>query len=223
MAQVFENFDPYTRDNKGWTTKLPVTLSGTSATLAVGGTLTVTGTSTFTGAATFTGGSGAANLVTGNNVIAWTGDMTPVAGTSGNNTTTVAGTIYWGACWIPFNATLTGIQVLVGGTGGTDSWVVGLYNGAGTLVANSALAGIAVSASANTLQQFVFTATYAAVGPGMYAIALQSNGTTAKFQSLTVPGNIIISGSQTGVFGTLPALTLGTTYTNNVAPIASVY
>src|SRR5437868_6802753 len=39
----------------GIKTKKPVTLSGTSATLAVGGTLTVTGAATITGAITQTG------------------------------------------------------------------------------------------------------------------------------------------------------------------------
>lgn len=46
MALLFENYTPYIKDNKGITTKLPVILSGTAATLAVGGTLTVTGATT---------------------------------------------------------------------------------------------------------------------------------------------------------------------------------
>jgi hypothetical protein len=49
-----ENYNMAVRQSRGLKTKLPVTLSGTSANLAVGGTLAVTGTSLFTGAATFT-------------------------------------------------------------------------------------------------------------------------------------------------------------------------
>jgi hypothetical protein len=49
-----ENYNMAVRQSRGLKTKLPVTLSGTSATLAVGGTLAVTGASTFTGVATFT-------------------------------------------------------------------------------------------------------------------------------------------------------------------------
>lgn len=49
-----ENYVPAVKISGGIKTKKPVTLSGTSATLAVGGTLAVTGTSTFTGVATFT-------------------------------------------------------------------------------------------------------------------------------------------------------------------------
>lgn len=56
MSQLIENYDPYVKDNKGITTKYPVTLSGTAATLTVGGTLAVTGTVTASGGITVTGG-----------------------------------------------------------------------------------------------------------------------------------------------------------------------
>lgn len=48
-----ENFDPYVKDNKGIVTQYPVSLSGTAATLSVGGTLTVTGATTLNGSVTF--------------------------------------------------------------------------------------------------------------------------------------------------------------------------
>ncbi len=51
-----ENYDPAVRFADGLKTKLPVTLSGTAATLAVGGTSTFTGVATFTAAPVFTGG-----------------------------------------------------------------------------------------------------------------------------------------------------------------------
>lgn len=66
--QLIENNVPYVKFNKGSVTKLPVVLSGTAATLAVGGTATitgavtmastlaVTGATTFTAAPTFSGG-----------------------------------------------------------------------------------------------------------------------------------------------------------------------
>lgn len=68
MALLIEQYDPYVKDNKGVTTKLPVILSGTAATLAVGGTLTVTGATTLTGATTQTGAltlNGGATVPTG--------------------------------------------------------------------------------------------------------------------------------------------------------------
>ena len=51
-----ENYNEPIKLNKGLFTKLPVSLSGTSATLTVGGTLAVTGIATFTAAPVFTAG-----------------------------------------------------------------------------------------------------------------------------------------------------------------------
>lgn len=57
MANLYiENNEPVVKQAGGVKTKLPVTLSGTSATLAVGGTSTFTGAATFTAAPTFSGG-----------------------------------------------------------------------------------------------------------------------------------------------------------------------
>lgn len=52
MSQFFEDTQVGLQIAGGFTTAKPVVLSGTSATLAVGGTLAVTGASTFTGAVT---------------------------------------------------------------------------------------------------------------------------------------------------------------------------
>lgn len=51
-----ENYNLAVRQSRGLKTKKPVTLSGTGATLAVGGTLTVTGVATFAVAPVFTAG-----------------------------------------------------------------------------------------------------------------------------------------------------------------------
>jgi hypothetical protein len=117
------------------------------------------------------------------------------------------------------SVTITGVNVLVGGTGGTDNWYVALYNSAGVLMAKSAatLAGTAL-----TIQQIPFTAAVV-VPSGDYFIALQSNGTTATFGAMNSPIWPKITGSQTGVAGTLAAITPPTTYTANLGPMASLY
>lgn len=51
-----ESYLPVVKLNEGTFTKKPVVLSGTSATLSVGGTLAVTGVATFTAAPVFTAG-----------------------------------------------------------------------------------------------------------------------------------------------------------------------
>lgn len=54
MAKFIEKYVPVVKLNGGLATKLPVTLSGTAATLAVGGTSAFTGVATFTVAPVFT-------------------------------------------------------------------------------------------------------------------------------------------------------------------------
>lgn len=157
-----------------------------------------------------------------------------------SNKTTVAGSIYYSTYVVTTpnpNASIvnitqprliTGINVLVGTTGGTDTWCVGLYNSAGVLVASSALAG-ATAGTAGTWQQFAFTAPYAAA-PGVYLIAVQSNGTTAHpaMFNFPAPSNTttapVLTGSQTGTFGTLANIgTVSTTYTANLGPVVQPY
>ncbi|HXT81380.1 MAG TPA: hypothetical protein VN702_17580 [Acetobacteraceae bacterium] len=141
----------------------------------------------------------------------------------GTDTTLVAGTIYWAEVAIPRNITLTGIAVLNGGTVGTNKGIVGLYNSAGTLVANSALVG-AIAAGANAFQAYAFTATYAAVGPARYWVAYQADGATATLRTIAASTFIdSLTKSATGAFGTLTALTVPTTITADVGPIAYVY
>jgi len=144
-------------------------------------------------------------------------------GSFGTNTTPVAGTIYWGEVYIDRNITLTGIAFLNGGTVGTDKAIAGLWDSGGTLVANSALAG-ATTAGANAFQTLDFTATYAAIGPARYWIGIQVNGTTTRLRTIAVSTFIdCLTKSTTGAFGTLTALTVPTTITADVGPIAYVY
>lgn len=135
--------------------------------------------------------------------------------------TTVAGSRYYGSYVLGSNALLTGIQVLVGGTGGTDLWIFELHDSTGALVATTTTSGT-TAGTANTWQRIAFTAAYQAV-PGTYYLAVQSNGTTAKPAVYSSPGLPIVSGSATGTFATGAAITPPTTYTASLAPMAMVY
>ncbi|MDB5531528.1 MAG: hypothetical protein JWR51_4631 [Devosia sp.] len=135
--------------------------------------------------------------------------------------TMVAGTRYYVNYSLGTAALLTGIQVLVGSTGGTDLWTFELHDSTGALVATSLATGT-TAGTANTFQRLAFTATYQAAA-GTYFLVAQSNGTTAKLGTYASPGLPLLTGSATGTLGTGAAITPPTTYTANLGPIASVY
>ena len=137
----------------------------------------------------------------------------------GTNTTPVQGSRYWTEITIPYNATITGISYLVGSVGGTDSLYAELYNSVGTLVKTSTKA---IVGTAQQIQSCAFGTTYAAVA-GKYYVALQFNGTTARFMTHSVTGSKFVTGSAVGTFGVAATLTAGTTYTVDVGPFVATY
>ena len=68
--------------------------------------------------------------------------------------TMVAGTTYVSTTNVGYPAVFTGVSISVGSTGGTDEWEVGLFNSAGTLLANSVTTGT-IAGTALTWQQKV--------------------------------------------------------------------
>jgi hypothetical protein len=144
-------------------------------------------------------------------------------GSLGTSTATVAGTIYIAEVFIPRRMTVNGAAVLNGATASTDDIVIGLWDHQGNLVASTALTG-ALSANANVFQAQAFTADYIAT-PGRYFIGVQGEGTTATIRLIAASTFVdCMTGSQTGTFGTLPALTtVPVTFTATVGPIAYVY
>lgn len=139
-------------------------------------------------------------------------------------TTLSATTMYCTELNLPFNKLITGLGVLNGTTVGTDKHLVALYDSAGTLLANSATAGL-TSASASTYQNISFTTPFYAVGPQQYFGCVQTNGTTDTIRMIvTGTQDIYLTKGQTGVtFGTIPALTVPTTFTTAVGPYLSVF
>jgi hypothetical protein len=135
--------------------------------------------------------------------------------------TMVAGTRYYVGITLGTAALLTGIEALVGSTGGTDLWNFELHDSTGATVATSLLTGT-TAGTANTFQRLAFTSTYQAAA-GTYYIAVQSNGTTAKLGTYASAGLPLVTGSATGTLGTPASITPPTTYTANLGPIAQVY
>jgi hypothetical protein len=145
--------------------------------------------------------------------------------TWGTNKTPVAGTLYYASIRVPAPYLATGIAVLNGTTATTDYWLVALFDFAGNLVASSAVAG-ALVATAAIFQKRDFSPGPVFLAPGIYFVAVQSNGTTATLQTVaTLTYLDLLTGSQTGTFGTVPAAltAVPTTLTADVGPIAYLY
>lgn len=140
-----------------------------------------------------------------------------------NGVAGTAGSIYFTEIFVPHLATWTGVGVLNGTVVGTDNFIVAVYSTNGTLMANSALAGT-LSAGASVFQNIPFTTPVQLV-PGRYFIAFQSNGTTATIRHLLAANGVSnYTGSQAGVFGTIPAtITVPTSFTTAVGVITQLY
>ena len=157
--------------------------------------------------------------------------------------TPVAGTIYYTQFNIGFTYTptprgsaiseqgysVTGINVPVGATGGTDTLHVGVYNSAGVLVARSITAGVTLGTALTIQQVPLYQTDGSTSGPvtlasGVYYLAVQLSGTTGRFQTVNSPVWPFVTGSQIGVSGTLATISsIATTYTANVGAAVSIY
>ncbi len=162
--------------------------------------------------------------VTGFRVLSANSGGTAYTSLNTNGTTLVAGTLYCSELDMPFNKLLTGLAVLNGTTaGGTDKHLVALLDAGGNVLATSALGG-AASSGTSAYQQYAFTAKYFAVGPAQYFACVQSNGTTDTIRMLvTGTQDTYLTTSKTGSFGTIPTITVPTTFTTAVGPYAYAY
>lgn len=144
--------------------------------------------------------------------------------TQATDTVFVAGTIYFDQLYVGSTSTLTGACWENGSTVGTTKIIAALYDNTGVLLANTATAGTTSSGS-KAYQCAAFAATVTVVGPQSYFIALQGDGAVASFYTYAAgqaPTNYG-TGSQTGTFGTLAAITPTVTFTATKGPLMSVY
>jgi hypothetical protein len=150
----------------------------------------------------------------------------PVTATTGVGTSTTpsATTVYLTSVYIDTNATLTGIAVNNAATCGTNSYIVALFNSAGTPLAHSLLTGTLCS-GASAWQDIAFTATLPVVGPGQYFVGVFMNGTTDRFFTIPAAGEYVgLAGTNTGqTFGTVAAITPPTTFTAGAGVIVHTY
>lgn len=147
----------------------------------------------------------------------------PIAATSGTDVACTNGTLYYGSIFLPGNVTINNVNYLIGSVGGTDKVIVTVHNLAGTLLANSALAGTTVGTAANT-QSVALTTPYQFVGPGHILIGLTFNGTTAKFRAVPAFCSAgLLGGSATQTFGTAATITPNATnFTADLTPVGFI-
>ncbi|MGA3015928.1 MAG: hypothetical protein ABSF62_02330 [Bryobacteraceae bacterium] len=148
-----------------------------------------------------------------------------VANTSlGTSTSVGATTVYCTEVNLPFNKLLTGIAVLNGTTNTNDHRYVILYDSTGNVIANSATTGT-VTATNSVYQARAFTTKYYAVGPAQYFACFQDSvGSDAVMMAVTGTNDNLLTAGQTGAtFGTIPALTVPTSFTTAVGPYVYLY
>lgn len=154
----------------------------------------------------------------------------------GNETTPVAGSVYYGTLFISETRRVTGLSILNGVTVGTDTAVLGIYRSDGYLIAQTAAT---TTAGALSFQDILLTAPQILTGPARYWIAFQSSGTTTRFRTVPAPAagsgafTGLLSSSFTGTAGTLNNLVGGdgitkptalpTTLLTATGPLACIY
>ena len=184
------------------------------------GNVTVAGTETVTGHFIPTGGIG-----TGTSLLTRFPAWFPSAATDATSTTPSATTLYLTQVYVAHNFSMTGVQVLNAATVGTNKYIVAIYNAAGTLLANSATAGV-LTAGASAYQSVAFTAPIALTGPETYWLGIWVNGTTDRFYAIPAMGSAVgLAGTITGqTFGTVPStITPPTTFTAAAGAVVATY
>ena len=142
-----------------------------------------------------------------------------------NGTAVGSTTLYCTEVDLPASKMLTGIALLNGTTVTGNKRYVILYDSAGNALTNSALAGQA-SATASVFEGYAFTSKFYAVGPAQYFGCLQDNSTgstTVRMVDTGIDDNILTKGQTGATFGTVPALTVPTSFASSVGPYLYLY
>lgn len=139
------------------------------------------------------------------------------------------GAIHFTEIFVPYTMSATGIFYLVGSVGGTDSVMGSLFNSSGTLVSGAVCGNLttkaagAIVGSATEFQKLAFTGGAVTLTPGRYFIAVQFNGTTAKFRSPTIPGAPFICDEDSGTKWVQASITPGTAFVADKGIIGGIY
>lgn len=128
--------------------------------------------------------------------------------------------------YVPQTAWITGVKVLAGATATTDKILAILRDSKGISMATAALAGVTLS-GADTFQTQAFIAPRLVVGPALYYVGVQGNGTAAgaiRTVAASTFNNIFAGLITAATFGTVAAdIAEPTTFTADKGPIVCLY
>lgn len=145
-----------------------------------------------------------------------------VNGVATTSVTDVSGTFFISSIEVDYNMISTGACWLNGATVTTDKHIIYLWDATGTLLANSALAGVADATFASIYECTTWTTPVGVFGPAQYFVGVQANGTTDNVQMYITGGvsSNYPTTSQAGTFGTTANITtIPTTFTTAVGPL----
>lgn len=154
------------------------------------------------------------------------GNLGALTGIDTNGRAGVANTMWFSDVFIPCQCILLGVGILNGTTVGTTKAIASLYNAAGTLLANSAVAtGGAVTVGASAFQQRAFVSAYTVDKPGQYWIGYMPDSTTDTVRTIQAATWVDTNtGTVAGVAATAtPTITPTTTFTASLGIISYVY
>lgn len=142
----------------------------------------------------------------------------------GTNTTDVNGQWWLTDIIIPRDQVIGTVGFLQGGTATTDNVLAAIFDAAGNPIANSNTAGVTLS-GANTFAERAMLTPVLLRGGQTYFVGIQGNGTAAGAIQ-TIPTGVYIglrAGTSAGTFGTIPRVTVPTSFTTNNAPVVYVF
>lgn len=147
-----------------------------------------------------------------------TGGVGASSTTHGTDTTPSATEEYVAEVFVPVNTAATGVAVL-NGSAVAGNMQCALYDANGLLVAttaSTAASGIAA------YQQVPFTAVANLKGPAKYFVGVQNNNIANRLRTHAL-GNFGASKKTAQTYGTFVTLTVPTTFTTGVGPVADIY
>lgn len=177
-----------------------------------------------TGVLTPTGGVAAAGGFTFSPRSCHTGGAPATISTQGTDLAVVVTELYVAEVFIPANCTVTGVAVMWGSATNGNAKVM-LFNSSGTRVAISAstdVSGYTVDSYGSLIP---FSSTYAAVGPATYYVGVICDDNTNKINThiLGAHGAGKITGLVYATESGYASITVPTTFTTGLGPIASLY